>query len=436
MSYTFSQIDTISGTITDLKTHNGIVYACLSNSIPPNIYRYDLSGTGVYEPFDVSGCGCLDVTDSYIYVGLEQTPGIICQIDNSGVVVRSTVDQTMYVYSMVFSTTTNRLYFTLASKSNIESVYYIDISGSLQSSYQPVLAYTVPNTNIVSLLFVGSVLYAACNGPDTATTGLFSVNITDPSGNLVKVVDISNNTFDINSLALGPPNNSRIYTIQNYPDGIRNIYELSGNTFNEITNITLPSIGVRCLTFNNDYMYLTSGVNLYKSNSPFCFNQGTKILYLNQELFDEYVPIEQLQLGDYIKTSKHDYRKIIKIITGSFYNNPNNWNMCMYKMTKTDSNGLIEDLIVTGGHSILVDSITKEQQAKYDEMGLTDFSKITIDGKHLLLACVSDQFTAMQDNDMYTYYHLLLNNDNDEEERFGIYANGILTETPNEKTLQ
>ena len=107
----------------------------------------------------------------------------------------------------------------------------------------------------------------------------------------------------------------------------------------------------------------------------------------------------------------------------------------MYKMAKTESNGLLEDLIVTGGHSIMVDSISEEQQAKYDEMGLTDFSKVTIDGKHLLLACVSEQFAPLPDNGVYTYYHLLLENNNDEEERFGIYANGILTETPNEKSL-
>jgi hypothetical protein len=175
---------------------------------------------------------------------------------------------------------------------------------------------------------------------------------------------------------------------------------------------------------------------IYVSNVTFCFNEGTKILCLNEELFDEYVAIEQLQLGNYVKTYKHGYRKIIKIIKGSFRNNLDKWNMCMYKMIQSESNGLLEDLIVTGGHSILVDSITEEQQAKYDEMGISEFSKETIDGKHLLLACVSDQFAPMSDNEVYTYYHLLINNDNDDEERFGIWANGILTETPNEKTLK
>jgi hypothetical protein len=42
----------------------------------------------------------------------------------------------------------------------------------------------------------------------------------------------------------------------------------------------------------------------------------------------------------------------------------------------------------------------------------------------------------MQDQDMYTYYHLLLENNDDVEERFGIWANGILTETPKEKNVK
>jgi hypothetical protein len=42
----------------------------------------------------------------------------------------------------------------------------------------------------------------------------------------------------------------------------------------------------------------------------------------------------------------------------------------------------------------------------------------------------------MQDTNLYNYYHLLLENNDDEEERFGIWANGILTETPNVKTIK
>jgi hypothetical protein len=265
----------------------------------------------------------------------------------------------------------------------------------------------------------------------------YNLNSLDTSGNIQTITALSRATSSYTTVMY----NKRVYL--HYKD-------MSGNSFlGEYTTQSGIFLLIATPIFNNNnnlssMAFDSSGTMFARqtnmsdiwTSTNYCFNEGTKILYLNKELFDEYVPIEQLKLGDFVKTYKHGYRKIIKIIKGSFRNNPTNWNMCMYKMTKTKSNRLIEDLIVTGGHSILVDSISKQQQAKYDEMGISEFSKITIDGKHLLLACVSDQFVPMPDNKVYTYYHLLLNNDNDEEERFGIWANGILTETPNEKTIK
>jgi glutamine amidotransferase PdxT len=47
-----------------------------------------------------------------------------------------------------------------------------------------------------------------------------------------------------------------------------------------------------------------------------------------------------------------------------FVNNPSKFTSSMYKMKKTNDNSLIEDLIVTGGHSILVDKLTEEETEK------------------------------------------------------------------------
>jgi hypothetical protein len=437
-SYTFSQVSTgLSSIVRDLKTHNGIVYAVSTSA--PCIAGYNLSGTRVYQNTNslLVGSRCIAITDSYKYTGTG-TESTIHQIDNSGGVVTTTIDQPFTVTSMAISNT-NRLY--LASIYD-NRVFYINISGPLSLNSVATLAYTFPTvqsgiyTYIQSLLIVGSTMYIAVFGT-TDNRGLYSVNI-DSSNNPIKFIDISNNQFELNALAVGPPNNSKLYSLQEKPGGITKLYESSGNTFNEITNYIdiVPIDTMTNLTFNSDFMYTTNSNRLFKSNPAFCFNKGTKILCLNTELVDEYLTVENLQEGDFVKTFKHGYRKIIKTIAGKLYNNPKQWNMCMYKMTKTDSNGLLEDLIVTGGHSILVDSITEEQQAKYDEMGISDFSKVTIDGKRLLLSCVSEQFAPMPDNEMYTYYHLLLENNDDDEERFGIWANGILTETPNEKALK
>jgi hypothetical protein len=46
------------------------------------------------------------------------------------------------------------------------------------------------------------------------------------------------------------------------------------------------------------------------------------------------------------------------------------------------------------------------------------------------MPAVSDQFVQLTDDDIYTYYHLVPENNGDDNQRFGIWANGILSETP------
>jgi hypothetical protein len=158
---------------------------------------------------------------------------------------------------------------------------------------------------------------------------------------------------------------------------------------------------------------------------PTCFNEGTKILCLNNKL-EEYVPIEQLNVGDLVKSYNHGYRKIELIGKNVMINNPTIWNNCMYKMIKTDTNGLIEDLIITGGHSILVDTIDDSEK----EENTKRFGKpMQIDDKHLLLASVSKDFVKVEDINFYTYYHFALENNGNDDKQFGVWANGILTET-------
>jgi hypothetical protein len=323
------------------------------------------------------------------------------------------------------------------------------------------------------------VIYALTNGGiinriniDDDATGIYK-DLGDPS--LLNVNSWSETVFTQGlwfkaGLLYFGFNNNGVYKIYRLLDDFTVFQGVELNCSSSIYAIVVDDI--------YNIFYSDTGSYVYKSieSDPPCFNKGTKILCLNQtpipipppiapiqqrclprnqllspaqrtlvqpppqvkiepRKMDEYIPIELLKVGDFVKTYKHGYRKISKIITGSFRNNPKKWNMCMYKMVKTESNGLLEDLIVTGGHAILVDSISEFEQAKYDAMGLTEFSKETIDNKRLLLSSVSTQFNAMQDNKVYTYYHLLLENNDDDEERFGIWANGILTETPNVKYM-
>jgi hypothetical protein len=162
-----------------------------------------------------------------------------------------------------------------------------------------------------------------------------------------------------------------------------------------------------------------------------CFNEGTKILYLNKKMKDDYIPIEKLRKGDFIKTYKHGYRKIDLIGRNILINNPAIYKNCMYKMVKTETNGLMEDLIVTGGHSILVDSMTEEENELNEQLFWGEVPMI--DKKYLLLAAVSTHFEQIKNKKPYVYYHLVLDNEDDDEARYGIWANGILTETPSKE---
>ena len=48
---------------------------------------------------------------------------------------------------------------------------------------------------------------------------------------------------------------------------------------------------------------------------------------------------------------------------------------------------------------------------------------------------MSKDFIKMENNNTYTYYHLVLENEGDNDLRFGIWANGVLTETPSKKFI-
>ena len=51
-----------------------------------------------------------------------------------------------------------------------------------------------------------------------------------------------------------------------------------------------------------------------------------------------------------------------------------------------------------------------------------------IKDKYLLLSCVNENAKKINDSNIYTIYHIVLEND-DIYGQYGIYANGILTES-------
>lgn len=181
---------------------------------------------------------------------------------------------------------------------------------------------------------------------------------------------------------------------------------------------------------------LLSGLGIFNSLgggriSAICFDESTEILCLNDKFEEVYVPISKLTKGSIVKTFKHGYRKLKLLYIGQFINNIDDYRNCMFVLPKNEN--MTKDLMVTGGHSILVDSMSEKENIK--NLEYFGGHKLEIDGKQLLLAGASDDFKALDNTDIYTYYHFVLENDGDYDVRYGVWANGVLSETPSEKFL-
>lgn len=102
-----------------------------------------------------------------------------------------------------------------------------------------------------------------------------------------------------------------------------------------------------------------------------------------------------------------------------FSNSSTNEYMCMYHDKRTN-------LIISGGHSILVDALTPSQEKAQRDIGFIDKK---IEDKYMLLACNSEWFEKMEvNNEVMEIYHLCLESE-DELAQFGIWVNDTLTET-------
>ena len=168
-------------------------------------------------------------------------------------------------------------------------------------------------------------------------------------------------------------------------------------------------------TFANNIFYVNN--NGSPTAVP-CFNKGTQILCIDGEE-ETYIPIEKIVAGTTVKTYKHGAKAVKCIGHGQFINDVKNPKKCMFKMEKTES--MPDDLILTGGHAVLVDQASKGLQFK-------------IDDKYLSFVENNKSFVSLDNTETYTYYNFCMEGDGDV--RYGVWANGVLCETPSEKQFR
>jgi len=165
---------------------------------------------------------------------------------------------------------------------------------------------------------------------------------------------------------------------------------------------------------------------------PICFKEGSKILCL-QGTEEEYVEIQNVRKNMLVKTSQSGYKRVDKVGTTVLYNDHSNRNCLdnLYICKKDNYPELTEDLIMTGSHSILVDTMTDKQK----ETTMRLFKDIYVtENKYRLAACIDSRAKPYEVNEKVNIWHLSLEHTN-KFMNYGIYANGLLVESASKRMM-
>ena len=267
------------------------------------------------------------------------------------------------------------------------------------------------------------------------------------------------NTGTIPRLLVGPMNEmanpvgrAQIYYYTNYAaafaqDGTfiaatNGGYVLGSNLTGSIAPYTVWSIASTNPTTTPPFGTFSNGFDLSVFGTPTyyvyavnpCFKEGTRVLAL-VEGKETYVPIETLKKGDLVTTSHHGHKKVEAIGSG-LLQNPGTSDRSqhrLYKCSPAKYGDLKTDLYVTGGHAILVNSLTEVQRARtIKELGQV----FVTDGKYRLPACVDERAEPAGPAGPIPIWHLALEHENPAM-NYGIYVNGgLLVETCSINTLK
>jgi surface protein len=166
---------------------------------------------------------------------------------------------------------------------------------------------------------------------------------------------------------------------------------------------------------------------------PICYREGTKLLVLGNNGADEYQKIECLKKGDLVKTWKDGYRKIKFIFQGIMKNKPETWQECMYVLQSGSEKE--EDLYITGQHSILIPECKVSKE--YKELFQSANIKIPkLGGYCMVNAGLSRLFEKVTDETYMNIFHVVLENDGKNDKQYGIWANGVLSESLSERSYR
>lgn len=355
---------------------------------------------------------------------------------SSGVFPGYTLDNN---YQIACDSTGTKLIMTTNAAASI----YQSIDGGVTWSF----IYAIPgySTNPQSPTYVtsnytGSVLYAVLN--NTAAKNIIvskNSGVTWASINMLGVSgpfgSLSTNSFGDFVFAINSNSNLDIF----YPTHIDQSLVVPG-AGNTLVALGVYNSGNNIIISQNYYQTITNGAvvlyqvtNKYNPGDPICFKENTKILCFKENK-EVYIKVQDIRKGDLIKTLHHGYVPVDMIGTTKLYNSGNihRGTNRLYICTSDNYPEIIEDLIITGCHSILTDVITETQ--KENILDLLGRMMVTED-KYRLMACFDERALPYLEEGVFNIYHIALENDN-YYANYGIYANGLLVETCSKRTLK
>ena len=170
---------------------------------------------------------------------------------------------------------------------------------------------------------------------------------------------------------------------------------------------------------------LSNFFSLVSSNVMLCLKEGTHIMTEKGN-----IKIEDLKIGMKVKTLNDGYKRI-KLIGSkwclSSYDS-RNVSKNMYRISKADVPSLTGDLYLTGLHPVLMD---EENEKNSRMLSRLHWSRVKTDSKYRVLACNYENARVIKKTEEVKIWNFVLEN-NSRRKNYGIYANGLLTESMEE----
>jgi len=285
---------------------------------------------------------------------------------------------------------------------------------------------------------------------NTPEAGKLTVNIKDETNNFVYTVV----SFQLTVIPIGfnyfyTP--IRLYSptgvfdlsysdqyVQIFTSGITYSLKDSNNNVLQTATVEGPSYSI---TFQNapstTLRYGPNTLQIYDGTtmvgnpiyiSAVCFREGTRILCMDKRTSKpKYIPIEKMKPGTLVKTLHSGFVPVKLIGHSTICNSDTETRMrdSLYKCSKSNYTELIDDLYITGNHSILLRELSDKN---HDDLMRECGGIYMTEDRYRLPAFLDKRAERFREPGIYRIWHFALEN-NDYYMNYGVYANGLLVES-------